>query len=87
MNYIIYPKEQKNVIYPWQINHTVLVKVQHNIFILNQKGKLYPQKKMYIPYSCDHDYVSPATSNNSPELTALKGNRPGTKVSHLLRGG
>lgn len=54
MNYIIYPKEQKNIIYPWQINHTICVKVQHNIFILNQKGKLYPQK-MYIPYFCDHD--------------------------------
>lgn len=39
------PKGAENVIYPWQRNHTVCVKVQHNIFILNHKGKLYPQNK------------------------------------------
>lgn len=85
MNYIIYPKEQKNIIYPWQINHTVCVKVQHNIFILNQKGKLYPQKKctFLIPAIMISSHQLPVTTD--PELTALKGNRPGTKVSHLLR--
>lgn len=30
MNYIIYPKEQENVIYPLQINHTVCVKSKSN---------------------------------------------------------
>lgn len=89
MNYIIYPKEQKNIIYPWQINHTVCVKVQHNIFILNQKSKRYPQKKkerkctFLIPVIMIRSHQLPVTTD--PELTALKGNRPGTKVGHLLK--
>lgn len=82
MNYIIYPKEQKSIIYPWQINHTVCVKVQHDILILNQKSKLYPQKKkkytFLIPVIMIRSYRLPVTTD--PELTALKGNRPGTKV-------
>lgn len=41
MNYIIYPKEQKKVIYPWQINHTLCVKSKSNTIFpfLSIKGK------------------------------------------------
>lgn len=83
MNYIIYPKEQKtSYTRGKEITQSVL-KSNAIFFILNQTLPSKQKCTFLIPVITIKSHQLPVTID--PELTALKGNRPGIKVSDLLR--